>query len=147
MDEWAKCGDHRDEVLLKQVRRFSGNQGNKKAITEQLTKEVTEWEKNARDEFLMSTTTLHHFFPVRSYEEINAQMDQIQKTVLSLLRTPCQSIANSQATEKYVEMMEQYIEFRKKEECNISTLLNKLGIHSMNFKKDWSISLQLNSKN
>ncbi|WHY68977.1 hypothetical protein [Neobacillus sp. SuZ13] len=135
LDEWAKCGDHRDEVLLKQVRRFSGNQGNKKAITEQLTKEVTEWEKNARDEFLMSTTTLHHFFPVRSYEEINAQMDQIQKTVLSLLRTPCQSIANSQATEKYVEMMEQYIEFRKKGRMQYINIVKQAGNPLYEFQK------------
>ncbi|MGG3467393.1 hypothetical protein ABES02_07780 [Neobacillus pocheonensis] len=118
LDEWAKCTDHRDEVFLNEVRRFAEsiqrNQENKKAIAEQLTKEFTEWEKSARDELLMSTTTLQHFFPIRSYEEINAQIDQIQKTVLSLLSTPCQTIANYQQIEKYPEMFEQYINLRKK---------------------------------
>ncbi|MDR6124509.1 CHASE3 domain sensor protein [Bacillus sp. SLBN-46] len=118
LDEWAKCVDHRDEALLKEVRRFSEivqrNQGSKKAIAEQFIKEFTEWEKTARDEFLMSTTTLQHFFPVQSYEEINAQMDQIQKTVLSLLSTPCRTIANYQSIEKNIEMMEHYIDLRKK---------------------------------
>ncbi|WP_026566685.1 hypothetical protein [Bacillus sp. UNC41MFS5] len=135
LDEWAKCGDHRDEVFLKQVRRFSGNQGYKKTIAEQLTKEVTEWEKNARDEFLMSTTTLHHFFPVRSYEEINVQFDQIQKTVLSLLSTPCQAIANSQATEKYVELIEQYIEFRKKGRMQYINIVKQAGNPLYEFQK------------
>jgi hypothetical protein len=118
LDQWEKCADHRDEVFLKEVRQFSEsvqrNQGNIKAIAEQFTKEFTEWEKTARDEFLMSTTTLQHFFPIRSYEEINAQIDQIQKRVLSLLSTPCQTMANCQAIEKYLEMIGQYIDLRKK---------------------------------
>ncbi|MEH7085386.1 hypothetical protein V7139_21970 [Neobacillus drentensis] len=118
LDEWAKCAEHRDEVFFKELRRCSEsvqrNQGNIKAIVEQFTKELTEWEKIARDEFLMSTTTLQHFFPIQSYEEINAQMDQIQKRVLSLLITPSQTIANCQEIEKYQEMMDQYIDLRKK---------------------------------
>ncbi|QIZ07696.1 hypothetical protein HFZ78_13915 [Priestia megaterium] len=118
LDEWAKCTDNRDDVCLKEVRRFSEsvqrNQGNIKAIAEQFTKELTEWEKIARDEFLMSTTTLQHFFPIWSYEEMNAHFDQIQKTVLSLLSTPCQTMANCQAIEKYLEMIGQYIDLRKK---------------------------------
>lgn len=118
LDEWLKCAEHRDEVFLKEVRQFSKsvkrNQGNINAIAEQFTNEFTEWEKTTRDEYLMSTTTLQHFFPIWSYEEINAQMDQIQKKVLSLLSTPCQTIANCQAIEKYLEMMDQYIDLRKK---------------------------------
>ena len=131
LDEWAKCTDRCDDVFLKEVRRLSEsvkrNQGNKKVIAEQFTKELTEWEKTARDEFLMSTTTMQHFFPVWSYEEINEQMDQIQKTVLSLLSTPCQTIANSQTTEKYVEMMEQYIEFRKKGRLQYINIVKQAG--------------------
>ncbi|MEH7306086.1 hypothetical protein [Neobacillus drentensis] len=118
LDEWAKCADHRDEVFLKEVRQFSAsvqrNQGNIKAIAEQFKKELTEWEKTARDELLMSTTTLQHFFPIWSYEEMNAQIDQTQNTVLSFLNTPYQTIENGQTIEKYLEMMEQYIDLRKK---------------------------------
>ncbi|MEY2194694.1 hypothetical protein AB7942_18415 [Neobacillus sp. BF23-41] len=131
LDEWEKCADHRDEVFLKEVRRCSEsvqrNQGNIKAIAEQFTKEFTEWEKTARDEFLMSTTTLQHFFPIRSYEEINAQIDQIEKRVLSLLSTPCQTIANCQAIEKYQEMMDHYIELRKKGRLQYIKTVKKAG--------------------
>ncbi|WP_144552455.1 hypothetical protein [Bacillus sp. X1(2014)] len=139
LDEWAKRSKYRDEVFLKEVRRFSEsvqrNQGNKKVIAEHFTKEFTEWEKTARDEFLMSTTTLQHFFPVRSYEEINAQMDQIQKTVLSLLSTPCQTIANSQVTEKYVEMMEQYMEIRKKGRLQYINTIKQVGNSFFRYQK------------
>ncbi|MEH7073356.1 hypothetical protein [Neobacillus drentensis] len=110
LNEWAKCADHRDEVFYRQFSEsVKRNQGNIKAIAEQFTKEFTEWEKTAQDEFLMSTTTLQHFFPIWSYEEMNAQMDQIKKTVLSPLRTPYKTMVNSLAIEKYVEMMEHYM--------------------------------------
>lgn len=118
LDEWAKRGDDRDEVFLNEVRRFTEsvqrNQENIKAVAEQFTKQKMEWEKTARDEFLMSTTALQHFFPIRSYEEINAQIDQIQKGALSLISTPCQTIGNLPAIEKYLEMIDQYIALRKK---------------------------------
>lgn len=118
LDEWAKCAEHRDEVFLSEVRRFSKsvqrNQGNIKAIAEQFTKEFTEWEKTARDEFLMSTTLLQQFFPNRSYEEINAQFDQIQNSVVSLLSTPCQTISNFHNMENYLEMIDHSIDLRKK---------------------------------
>jgi len=139
LDEWAKCSDHRDEVFLKEVRRcpenVQRNQGNIKAIAKQLTKEITEWEKTARDEFLMSTTTLQHFFPIQSYEEINAQMDQIQKTVLSFLSTPYQTIANCQAIEKYVEMMEHYFELRKKGRLQYIKTVKQAGNPLCEFQK------------
>jgi hypothetical protein len=118
LDEWAKCAEHRDEVFLSEVRRFSKsvqrNQGNIKAIVEQFTMEFTEWEKTAREEFLMSTTLLQQFFLYRSYEEMNAQCDQIQNSVLSLLSTPCQIISNSKNMENYLEMIDQSIVLRKK---------------------------------
>lgn len=138
-DEWVKCAEHRDEVFLEKVRRFSEsvqrNQGNKIAIAEQFTKEFTEWEKTVRDEFLMSTTTLQHFFPVQSYEEMNAQMNQIQKTVLSLLSTPCRNIANYQSIEKYVEMMEHYIVLRKKGRMQYINTVKQTGNPLYEFQK------------
>lgn len=139
LDEWAKCADHRDEVFFKELRRCSKsvqrNQGNIKAIVEQFTKELTEWEKIARDEFLMSTTTFQHFFPIRSYEEINAQIDQIQKRVLSLLNTPCQTMANCQAIEKYLEMIGQYIDLRKKGRLQYINTLKQAGNLLYEFQK------------
>lgn len=118
LDEWAKRGEDRDEFFLKEVRRFSEsvqrNQENIKAVAQQFTEQMMGWEKTARDEFMMSTTALQHFFPIRSYEEINAQIEQMEKTALSHINAPCQTIGNSQAIGKYLEMLEQYIALRKK---------------------------------
>ncbi|MGG1679993.1 hypothetical protein ACIFOT_30385 [Neobacillus sp. NRS-1170] len=118
LDEWVKRADNRDEALLKEVKQFTEsvkrNQANLKTVAEQFTRELAEWEKTTRDEFLMSTTALQHFFPIQSYEEVNAQFDEIQKKAVSLLSTPCQTIGNSQAIGKYLEMIDQFIAFRKK---------------------------------
>jgi hypothetical protein len=139
LEELAKCADDRDKVFLKEVRRFSEsvqrNKENINKIAEQFTNEFTEWEKTARDEFLMSTTILQNFFPIRSYEEINADIDQNQKRVLSLLSTPCQTIANCQAIEKYLEMMDHYIELRKKGRLQYINTLKQAGNPLYEFQK------------
>jgi hypothetical protein len=118
IDEWAKRGDFRDEIFLKEALFFADsiqrNKGNIREISEKFNKEFAEWEKTAREEFLMSTTTLQHFFPLRSYEEINSQIDQIQKRTMSILHKPFQTITNNQAMDKYLEIIDQYIAFRKK---------------------------------
>lgn len=118
LDEWARRGNFRDDVFLKEAMFFAENiqrnQGNIKAISEKFNQELAEWERTAREEFLMSTTSLQHFFPIRSYEEINAQMDQIQKRTMSILSTPCQAITDNQAMDKYLEIIEKYIALRKK---------------------------------
>jgi hypothetical protein len=118
LDEWAAHGDFRDEAFLKEamyyVESIKRNQGNISVVAEQFNKEFTEWEKAAREEFLMSTTSLQHFFPHRSYEEINLQIDNIQKKTMSILRAPCQTIANNQGMDKYLEVIEKYISLRKK---------------------------------
>ncbi|MEH7331997.1 hypothetical protein V7161_05120 [Neobacillus drentensis] len=118
LDEWVKGVENRDEAFLKKIILLSDsvkrNQGNLKAIAEQFTREFAEWEKTARDEFLMSTTALQHFFPIQSYENINVQIDEIQKKAVSLLNTTCQTIGNFQVIEKYLEMIEQFMVLRKK---------------------------------
>lgn len=118
IDEWAKHAEFRDEVFLKEAKHFAEsikrNQGNVKDIAERFNKEFAEWERTAREEFLMSTTSLQHFFPIRSYEDINAQIDQIQKKTMSILTVPCQTFNNYLTMEKYLEMIDQYIALRKK---------------------------------
>ena len=118
IDEWAKHAEFRDEVFLKEAKYFAEsikrNQGNVKDIAERFNKEFAEWERTAREEFLMSTTSLQHFFPIRSYEDINAQIDQIQKKTMSILSAPCQTLNNYLTMEKYLEMIDQYIALRKK---------------------------------
>jgi len=118
LDEWAKRSDFRDEVFLKEAKLFAEsvqrNQGNVIEISAQFYQEFSSWEKTAREEFLMSTTSLQHFFPLKSYEDINAQIDQIQERTLTILSTPCQMIASNLSMDKYLEMIDQYIALRKK---------------------------------
>lgn len=118
LDEWAKLGDFRDEAFLKQAGLFADgirrNQENLKVIVEQFNKDFEVWERMAREEFLMSTTSLAHFFPLKSYEDINAQIDQIQEKTMSILKTPYQKITTHQAADKYLEIIDQYISVRKK---------------------------------
>ncbi|MGG3469873.1 hypothetical protein ABES02_20605 [Neobacillus pocheonensis] len=118
LDSWAERYNKRDELFLAEaknyVERLRRNQENIKAISEQFNKELKEWEKGAREELLVTTTSLQQFFPIKSYEEINQVVDDIQTKTTSLLLTPFRSLKNGQAIEKYLETLEQYISFRKK---------------------------------
>ncbi|MEH7331838.1 hypothetical protein V7161_04320 [Neobacillus drentensis] len=118
LDSWAERFNKRDDLFLESaksfVERIRSNQENIKAITEQFNKELKEWEKGAREELLVTTTSIQQFFPIKSYEEINQVVDDIQTKTTSLLLTPFRSLTNGQAIEKYLETLEQYISFRKK---------------------------------
>jgi hypothetical protein len=117
LDEWVKHANFRDDVFLKEAaffaERIKRNQENITVVTEQFTKELAEWERNAREEILMSTTTLQHLLPKISYEEINQQIDQVQNKAMSILRAPCQVIENNQLMDQYLTMVEKYISLRK----------------------------------
>jgi len=117
LDDWAKSAEFCDQVLLRKAQLFAENirrnQSNAKAMVEQFYKELGEWEKAARDEFLMSTTSLAHFFPIKSYEVINAQINELQEKTMALMKQPFQVIEDFQAVDKYVEMIEQYLLLRK----------------------------------
>jgi hypothetical protein len=118
LDKWAERGNFRDEVFLKAVKDYSEsvqrNRDNLKEVTEQFNKELVEWQRTAREELLMSTTAIQHFFPVRSYEEINQLFDRIQKSTAGILSAPYRAVNPDQAIERYVGMVEKYIELRKK---------------------------------
>lgn len=118
LDKWAERGNFRDEIFLKAVKDYSEsvqrNRDNLKEVTEQFNKELVEWQRTAREEFLMSTTSIQHFFPVKSYEEINQLFDRIQKSTAGILSAPYRAINPDQAIERYVGMVEKYIELRKK---------------------------------
>lgn len=117
LNAWGERLNYRDEIFLNSARnyveRVRRNQENIKAITEQFSKELREWEKGAREELLMSTTTLQHFFPIKSYEEINRVVDDIQKRTTLLLLNPFQTLTSGQGLDKYLETVEKYISFRK----------------------------------
>lgn len=118
VDEWAAHADHRDEIFLKEaiyyVDSIKRNQGNLKEVREQFNREFSNWERTAREEFLMSTTSLQHFFPIKSYEKINQQIDTIQKRTMSILSAPCQMITEIPVLDNYLKVIEQYISLRKK---------------------------------
>lgn len=118
VDEWAGRLNQHDELFLNATKQYveniKRNQENSKAITEQFKKELFDWEKYSREELLMTTTSFQHFFPVKSYEEINQVVDDIQNKTTSLLTTPIRALTNGQALDKYLDMVEQYISFRKK---------------------------------
>ncbi|MGG1674521.1 hypothetical protein ACIFOT_02105 [Neobacillus sp. NRS-1170] len=118
LDSWAERFNKRDDLFLEAARSFveriRSNQENIKAITEQFNKELKEWEKGAREELLVTTTSIQQFFPIKSYEEINQVVDDIQTKTTSLLLTPFRSLTNGQAIERYLETLDQYISFRKK---------------------------------
>ncbi|MFF2446086.1 hypothetical protein ACFVSW_03205 [Neobacillus sp. NPDC058068] len=131
LDQWAKHADYRDEIFLKEAKYFAEsvkrNQGNIKEITEQFNKEFAEWERTAREEFLMSTTSLQHFFPIKSYEEINAQIDQIQKKTMSILTAPCQTITKNLTMDKYLAIIDQFITLRKKSRSQYIKTVKQAG--------------------
>lgn len=118
LDTWAERFNKRDQLFLEAAKNYvesvKRNQENINTITEQFNKELKDWEKTAREELLVTTTTLQNFFPIKSYEEINQVVDDIQNKTTSLFLTPMRALTSGQAMEKYLETVEQYISFRKK---------------------------------
>jgi hypothetical protein len=118
VDEWAGRLNHHDDLFLNATKQYvesiKRNQENSDAITAQFRKELLDWEKYAREELLMTTTAIQHFFPVKSYEQINQVVDDIQNKTTSLLSTPIRALTNGEALDKYLDSVQQYISFRKK---------------------------------
>ncbi|MDF2857614.1 MAG: hypothetical protein K0Q87_3465 [Neobacillus sp.] len=118
LDAWVNRLNDRDEAFLNATKHYvesvKRNQDNFKAITEQFSKELQQWERGAREELLMTTTTLQHFLPIKSYEDINGVVDDIQRKTSSILATPIRAISNGQAIDKYLETVEQVISFRRR---------------------------------
>ena len=119
LDAWEDRLNKRDTLFLEAVRNYveqlKQNQENAITISAQFGMELKEWEKGAREELLMTTTPLQQFFPVKSYEEINKVVEDIQNKTAHLLLTPTQALITGQldALDKYVETVEQYIAYRK----------------------------------
>lgn len=117
LDAWAKRFNERDEAFLSATRHYvemvRRNQDNVNTITEQFNKELSAWEKGAREELLVTTTAIQHFFPIKSYEEINQVVDEIQQRTGSLLTTPIRALTSGQALDKYQAAVEQYMALRK----------------------------------
>lgn len=117
LDAWESHLNNRDEVFLDTAKQYveavKRNQSNIKEITAQFSKELGDWEKTAREELLTTTTSIQLFMPMKSYEEINSVVDDIQNKTTTLLATPFRALSNGQALDKYMDTVEQYISFRK----------------------------------
>lgn len=119
LDAWADRFNKRDALFLDAVKNYveklKQNQENAITIAAQFGMELKEWEKAAREELLVTTTPLQNFSPVKSYEEINKVVDDIQNKTAHLLLTPTQALITGQleALDKYVETVEQFIAYRK----------------------------------
>ncbi|MBT2696964.1 hypothetical protein J7E79_06010 [Bacillus sp. ISL-40] len=119
LDAWAERFNKQDELFLEAVKNYveklKQNQENAITIAAQFGMELKGWEKAAREELLVTTTSLQNFFPVKSYEEINQVVDDIQNKTANLLLTPTQALITGQleVLDKYVETVEQYIAYRK----------------------------------
>ena len=100
LDAWKDRLNKRDTLFLEAVRNYveklKQNQENAITISAQFGMELKEWEKGAREELLMTTTPLQQFFPVKSYEEINKVVEDIQNKTSHLLLTPTQALISGQ---------------------------------------------------
>lgn len=119
LDAWEDRLNKRDTLFLEAVKNYveklKQNQEKALTISAQFGLELKEWEKASREELLMTTTPLQQFFPVKSYEEINKVVEDIQNKTAHLLLTPTQALITGQldAIDKYVETVEQYIAYQK----------------------------------
>jgi len=120
LDAWAERFNKQDERFLEAVGNYvekaKQNQENVIAVAAQFGLELKEWEQSTREELLMTTTSLQYFFPVKSYEEINQVVEDIQNRSAQILITPVQKLTTGQiqALDKLLETVEQYISMRKK---------------------------------
>ncbi len=119
LNVWEERFNQRDAQFLEAVKNYvekiKHDQENANTIAAQFSVELKEWEKTVREEFLVTTTPLQNFFPVKSYEEINQVVEDIQNKTAQLLITPAQALTTSQyqVLDKYLETVEEYISFRK----------------------------------
>lgn len=118
LDSWSELADHYDQVLLKAAKRYveriNQSTENMKAVTEQFNRELQEWEGTAREELLMKTTTIKQLFPKKSYHDINLVFDEIHNKLTNIALTPINTLASTNAIEKYIQATEQMVELRKK---------------------------------
>jgi hypothetical protein len=118
VDAWVERANYREEVIIQSAKQLAEsvkrNQKNRNELTEQFSKELGEWEKKSREELLSATTGLQYLFPLKSYEEINKQLDQVQSKTGELTAIPFRNLANGENVDSFVAAFTKYIEFIQK---------------------------------
>ncbi|MFU2014836.1 hypothetical protein ACM6Q7_07125 [Peribacillus butanolivorans] len=115
LDAWVERTEFREEVLLQSALQFAENvkrnHKNSKELSEQFSKELHHWEKISREELLNATTVLQYFFPVKSYEEINKQLDDVQNNTTKL--TSGANLLNGEHVDNFMSVLKDHVEFRQ----------------------------------
>lgn len=117
VNTWVNGEEYREEVLLKSASQYAENvkrnQNNIKQLTEQFFKELRDWEKSAREQLLSTMTGIQYLFPLKSFEEINAQLDDVQNKTTKITLTPMNHLLNDEQVDKFVNALEQYVKLRR----------------------------------
>lgn len=118
IDTWAEQARSREDMLLQTINDFvenaKRNQTNLKDFIEQFTKELQEWEKTSREEFLVKLAPIQHVFPIISNEEINQKLDNVQEKTGDFVLKPVRSVIQGNQLDHYLSSIERYIRFRRR---------------------------------
>jgi hypothetical protein len=133
LNAWTNGEEYREEMLLKSASQYAENvkrnQNNIKQLTEQFFKELSDWEKSAREQLLTTMTGMQYLFPLKSFEEINTQLDDVQNKTTKVTLTPMNHLLNDDQVDKFVNALEQYVKFRR----------NNRNLYVSNLKKTTSV--------
>ncbi|PGY12994.1 hypothetical protein [Bacillus sp. AFS031507] len=117
LDAWVERENIREDNLLKTAKLFAENakrnQSNLKELVNQFSKELSDWEKTSREELLTATINLQTFLPIKSYEEINDELDNLHNKSSEFITSPLTKFENSKYVDQYVAAIEKYIDFRR----------------------------------
>lgn len=117
IDSWVKQEEFQEEILLQSVNHLGENlkqnQVNIKEVTEKITQKIQEWEKLSREQYLTKMTPLNQLNPIQSFEQINEQLDRIQRIRGQIVMTPLQHLLKEDYVNSYVAAVERYIESRR----------------------------------
>lgn len=116
LDAWANRAKYRDEVLLQSaeqlVEGYKRGQKNLQELVEQFSKEFQEWERKSKEELITATASLQYIFPLKSFEEINHQLDSLQNKTSSLISSTFHNFVNPDYANNFKACIEQYVDFR-----------------------------------
>ncbi|WP_413301097.1 hypothetical protein AA0X95_20445 [Bacillus sp. 1P10SD] len=117
VDAWVVQENRREDFLLQSAKQLAENlkqnQKDRKELAQQFSKELSEWVMATREELLTTTTVFQNLFPIRSYEEINNRLDDIQNKIGKMTSSPYKGITYGEYVDNVVSTLEKFVEFRR----------------------------------